>query len=285
MSESRYLELLGESDLALLGRASGLGLGAAGFRANPAAITTALRADGTFASLFGPEPDATLTGISPLLVFAVLVHRGAAEVATAGYVTERVSSQLVVPVFDSRQLALFAAETQRRLFVVELLGSFTRVMSGPRWERRAGRWHRRRFSELDPASLALLLRDSPRPERPGIYRRLGDLALFLTGVFGDHVGRRTLSGVDVERLLRSIPDSERPDVIAELDRVDGLSPLLRALGPRWYRLAARTSIAPATVRGLETIAEEFDLARRFLVFVTNRYLFERRDRLFPWQPG
>ena len=31
------------------------------------------------------------------------------------------------------------------------------------------------------------------------------------------------------------------------------------------------------------IADEFDTARRFLAFVSDRYLFNRRTWLFPWQ--
>src|SRR5258707_42758 len=67
----------------------------------------------------------------------------------------------------------------RRYFMVEHLASYTRVMSGPVWVRRGDRWRRQRFSELDAARLAAALDAVPESDRPGIYRRLGDLALFL----------------------------------------------------------------------------------------------------------
>jgi hypothetical protein len=35
---------------------------------------------------------------------------------------------------------------------------------------------------------------------------------------------------------------------------------------------------------LERVADDFDLTRRFLVFLADRYLFARREWLFPWQP-
>ncbi len=71
----------------------------------------------------------------------------------------------------------------RRLFLAELLSSYTHVASGTVWAKSGGRWRRRRFSELDPVQLARLAEVVPDWERLAVYRRLGDLALFLTGVF------------------------------------------------------------------------------------------------------
>ena len=50
--------------------------------------------------------------------------------------------------------------------------------------------------------LASLLHIVPEDERPGVYRRLSDLALFLTGVFPDHTEMRGLGPHDEGRLLR-----------------------------------------------------------------------------------
>jgi hypothetical protein len=278
----RYLELLTSSDVEALAWAAGTDLSRPALAADPDRLDRALGSEATYQALFGPE--APTTGISPMLVFAVIVHRGAAEVATVGHVPERVGFRVLVPVFDGQRLAAYATSEQHRLFVVELLGSFTRVLSGPRWERRAGHWRKRRFSEMEPTDLARLVAETPAPERAGVYRRLGDLSLFLTGIFPDHAARTTLSSIEVERLLRSIPRRARPDVITELERVDGLGAVLRALGPRWYRLAARHVMVARLGDDLDRVADEFDLARRFLVFIADRYLFARREWLFPWQP-
>lgn len=282
VATDRYLELLTAADLESLATASGADLSRPRLAVDPDALTRALGADDTYRALFGP--DAPVTGVSPTLVFAIVVHRGGNEIATANYVPERVGTRVMVPVFDNARLASYAASPEHRLFVVELLGSFTKVLSGPRWERRAGRWRKRRFSELDPVDMARLVVETPAPERAGVYRRLGDLALFLTGVFPDHAARQTLTGVEIERLLRSIPRRLRPDVITELERVDGLGPLMTTLGPRWYRLAARNVVVPRLGEHLDAVADEFDLIRRFMVFLADRYLFGRRERLFPWRP-
>ena len=287
---SRYLELLGEDDLLVLGRASGLRPGAdapAWFRARSSRVTAALDAPATFEALFpaGPTgPDGQLESVTPLLIFAVMIHRAAADIGGHTHVPERVGSRLLVPLFDGGRLAAFASDPAARLLLVELLGSFTRIASGPQWELSRGRWRRRRFSEMNPAHLARLAADLPFDERAGTYRRLGDLALFLNGVFPDHAARTTLSPIDVDRILRSIPHHDRAELarLVQQDRLDATGALLGTLGPRWYRLASALVPIPSMRSQLADLADEFDLARRFLNFVTDRYLWARRDRLFPF---
>src|SRR5690348_10230268 len=45
-----------------------------------------------------------------------------------------------------------------------------------------------------------LLEAVPQAERPGVYRRLGDVTLFLTGVFPDYAATRVLGPVNAARL-------------------------------------------------------------------------------------
>src|SRR5438874_1737680 len=112
---------------------------------------------------------------------------------------------------------------------------------GPVWTQRRGRWRRQRFSELDAARLAATLDAVPESDRPGIYRRLGDLALFLTGVFPDHSAARAVHPIELERLLRSLPvvAGSRPtlDDVEQLAGERGAAGLLEWLGPHWYRAA------------------------------------------------
>jgi hypothetical protein len=283
---SRYVDLLSDADLTVLGRISGHGPadGAADwFRAEPGRIEAALDDEATAENLLGAETDRPLETMTPLLVFAVIVHRGAAEVGERTYVPERLGGRLVVPVFDGHHLARFTASGTIRHVLVELLGSYTRVMSGPHWERSRGRWRRRRFSEMNPAQLAQLAASLPLDERAGPYRRLGDLALFLNGVFPDFAARHTLTPIDLERIVRSLPDSSRADSLQLLqaERVDATGPVLAALGPQWYRMAARLVPIPSVSTELTDLAEHFDQARRFLNFITDRWLWRRRDWLFP----
>ena len=125
--------------------------------------------------------------MSPFLVFAVAVHRALDDLGDTRFVAERVSPRMQVPVFDApRPSPSSRLDPSRRYFVVEHLASYTRVISGPVWVQRNNKWRKQRFSELDAPRLAQIVREVPESDRPGIYRRLGDLALFLTGVFPDH---------------------------------------------------------------------------------------------------
>jgi hypothetical protein len=187
-------------------------------------------------------------------------------------------------VFDAGRLREFCVEPDRKLFVVEHLTSYTRVVSGPLWVRRGRRWRRERFSELDPARLAAMVDTVREPEQVGIYRRLGDLALFLTGVFPDHALRRAVHPIELERLLRSVPAEEgrpRLDDIEALAGARGAAGVLEWLGPRWYRAAASRTPLAGMSRLLGDIADRFDQARRFLNVLADRYLFPVRDRWFP----
>jgi hypothetical protein len=144
-------------------------------------------------------------------------------------------------------------------------------------------YRRQRFSELDPVRLAGLLEVVPATERPGIYRRLGDLALFLTGVFPDHTATAGFGPVGEARLLRAgrLSAVKWPTAPMGLGE-SGPVGLLEELGRRWYRRCAE-AVPPPRSRDLDVVAElpdRFDQARRILNLVTDRYLFPLRERWF-----
>ena len=172
-------------------------------RGDPAALLRLLEDPGTFGTVLGEGPQGWAVQASPFLIFALLVQRATTELASAAHVPERTGPRQRVPLFDTPALRDFLADTARRLFLAELLASFTRVASGRYRVRVAGRSRTRRFSELDPVRLAGLLDAVPEAERPGVYRRLGDVSLFLTGVFPDYVTSRAFGPVDAGRLLRA----------------------------------------------------------------------------------
>ena len=200
----------------------------------------------------------------------VFVQQAAAELASMGHVPERTGLRQRVPLFDAPALRDFLGEQARRLFLAELLASFTRVASGRYRVRVAGRMRTRRFSELDPVRLAGLLDAVPEAERPGVYRRLGDVTLFLTGVFPDYATTRALGPVDAGRLLRAarLPASQQ-ERLASAPAME----LWEYLGARWYR-AARDLAPAATARVVVVgdVASRFQQARRVLNHLADRYL-------------
>ncbi len=284
-----YLEHLTEADLSILGAtvdAPAADDASAYLRSHPELVEEALGSPTAFERVLGVAvDDELLLHASPFLVFAVAVHHTVDELGRTRFVEERITPRLRVPVFDAGQLREFGIDPARRYFLVEHLTSYTRVMSGPVWVRRGSRWRRQRFSELDAARLAATLDALPESDRPGIYRRLGDLALFLTGVFPDHTAARSVHPIELERLVRSLPPVEgleptRHD-IEQLAGERGAAGLLEWLGPRWYRAAAGRTPVAGMSRLLDDLATRFDQARRFLNHLTDRYLFPVRNRWFP----
>jgi hypothetical protein len=242
-----------------------------------ASTPEALSSPALEASVFGNSEHGLDSGLSPFLVFAIAVHRTGAQLETASFVEERWAPRVRIPLFDVAALRELLSDPYRRFFLVELLTSYTRVASGVTWTRTPRGWRRRRFTELDPASLAEQLEAVRPEEQVGVYRRLGDLALFLLGVFPDHVPR--ISGPARDRLLRvSRVGSSDPSL-------EDAQTLLALLGSRWYRAAAscaRQSGYPLTwsLEAATYMGEHFVDARRVLTTVTDRFLFPLREQWF-----
>ena len=293
MEVSAYADYLTEADLRLLARAVGLSEGSvAGLAGDPRAVEGLLADPRVFEAVFGPSTADGLVFVSPFFAFCVAVHRAVADLAAMDYLPERSGLRQRVPVFDTPELRDFLGSAARRLFLAELLASFTRVASGwyrvpSRWGARpgsgsaggpgagpgagpGGRSRTRRFSELDPVKLAGLIEVAPEESRPGLYRRLGDVSLFLAGVFPDYSAMHAFGPVDVSRLLRSarVPVGER----AELAVAPALD-LLEYLGARWYRAALATApVRTARLDVVGEVAERFRQARRVLNHLADRYL-------------
>jgi hypothetical protein len=274
------LRLLASMAAASAGPLTGAGPAADGswLRGDPEALLRLLEDPAVFQAV---APDTAAAGwagpASPFLVFAAFVQRATAELAGLGYLPERTGPRQRVPLFDAPALRDFLDAPARRLFLAELLASFTRVASGRYRSRTGGRVRTRRYSELDPVRLAGLLDAVPQAERPGVYRRLGDVALFLTGVFPDYAAAHALGPIDTSRLLRAagLPASQQ-ERLAGLPGIE----LLEDLGARWYR-AAR-DLAPVTTARITLVgevADRFRQARRVLNHVADRYLFPPGN---PW---
>jgi hypothetical protein len=288
-----WLEHLTDRDLDLLaGIAPLAGIEPAQLRSSRERLELLLADRRTFEAVFGRPEDREpgrdrgrdrrrdlAPAASPFLVFAVAVHRGWAELDATSHVEEWIGPRRRLPVLSGPQLREFLDEPSRRLFLTELLASYTRVASGTTWFLSQRGWQRRRFSELHPVQLASLLDVVPEQERPGVYRRLGDLALFLTGVFPDHTETSGLGPYDTDRLLRLGALGTHPP---PLDAPATTVSLLEYLGQRSYRIAARTSTAPLTrtMAVVADISDQFSLARRALNYLSDRYLFTDRQRWF-----
>ena len=170
------------------------------------------------------------------------------------------------------------ADPLRRFFFVELLASYTHVVSGSTWVATRRGWRRRRFSELDPLQLAGLLDTVPAAERPGVLRRLGDLSLYLTGSFPT-TPRAPRSGVPWLRRDCFAPlDSRRRERRPGRSTPSSCSSCWAAAGTGSPPACRRRRADPS--RSLAAIAEHFTDARRILNVVTDTYLFPLRELWF-----
>jgi hypothetical protein len=245
------LEHLSDRDHEVLASISGFS-GLDGWRSElatrPHLLQQALESPALYDALFR-RPEEVFLQASPFLVFASLISRVGRELHAASFVNEWTGPGERVPVFDVEALRTFLAERERRLFLTGLLASFSQVRSGRYWVRTERGLKARRFSEMDPMSLLELAENVAEVEQPVVYQRLGDVSLFLTGVFPDFTARQR--------------------------------PLLEALGPQSYRRAAvrRTD---RSARLLQEIAERFVAARRILNLLTDRHLFPYRNRWFAY---
>ena len=284
-----YLARLSETDLRALVHADAVTAGRATARIEalhrqPALLLDALDRPATSAAVLnlahatGPggvgasgratAPD-RFALISPFLLFAAAVHRTAADLAGASYAPERTAPRQRIPLFDGGRLSAYLAAPRHRLFLADLLASFARISGGvvlaPDGQ------HRRRWNDADPHRLAVLLDAVPPAQRPPVWRRLGDLALFLAGVFPDAAERLVPDQAAARRLARrTLPETEqdrRPEPVPE----GGAPDLIEWLGTRWYEQAAR-HVPGDTARDLREQADLFRPARRVLNTATDRYL-------------
>lgn len=274
----RMLEHLSPNDIRVVAEATGRPADA------PKQWIVAAMADTAVHDAVFATSDVPVSLASPFLVFTVAVHGIAGGLADATLTNEWLGLRTRLPVFDAPKIREFLDDAERRLYLSQLLTSFTRVAGWTRWTHTNRGWQRNHFSELDPVQLATFATMVPDAERPGVWRRLGDLSLFLTGVFPDHTAKKPLSSVAEQRLRRitqvtsDAPSDDLPRAVSDLGTVG----LFEMVGERAYRSALSGVPRPLThsMRVVDDIASQFRIARRVLNLVTERYLFPMRSQFF-----
>ncbi len=193
--------------------------------------------------------------VSPRLLFTVLLNRVRKDLAELGYTFESAGHAVV---FDGPQVASLLDDLRILDYLVELLVSFVRVQGTTITVRaRKGTWRRYRFNDMDLMGLIRYTSTLEEAVRFPWYRRIGDLCLFLIGVFPEHV-----ESVGPSRELARRATTEN--------------------GRSFYRAAAhhpeaaRIGAADLLLR----LADAFPLAAKPLSHMVNRYLGPLREGLF-----
>jgi hypothetical protein len=204
--------------------------------------------------------DRAILELSPRFLFTILLRRIRSDLATIPYTVERVDSGGRLVVFDAGVVHELLKVSEMFDYLVELLVSFERVETLT-----VRHTHRRRdvrrlntLSIDDMMELAGMVEASMRPM---VFQRIGDIALFTTGIFPDAI-RST-----PRRLLMSPlapPERKRR---WEMEDYEGE-------GRRFYRLAADLLAGshPLLARVLARLAEDFTIARKPLSVLADRYV-------------
>lgn len=212
--------------------------------------------------------------VSPMFLFSVITHRVAAELREASYVNDWQGPLQRLPVFDVDPLREFVEDTGRVFFLAGLLTSFALPerppvpVSGP----------------LDLTGMAIWVDQLMPVDRVKVLKRLGDLALFLTGVFPDRTGGDRLSPQVAERLGRTV-DMTSDEILSLCSVADSPSGLgaLESLGTRWYETAlAEAGHSKEIPSVVGDVATRFSAARRVLNHLADRYLYRFETR---WDPA
>jgi hypothetical protein len=190
-----------------------------------------------------------LLKVGPYLFFSVLLRSARRELRARTFTAEWLGPRQRVPVFDAHQIAGVLDDGDVLHYLGELLASFTTLVrrrppAGAGIREAPGYRRHERFSELNLDHLRRLREEADTLDRFALDRRLGDVALFLAGVF---------------------PDSARG--VVELDEWESES-------ENRYRQASRDPLARQC--GLEEVltrlAEQLHPVRKALNFVADRYL-------------
>ncbi|MDH3754368.1 MAG: hypothetical protein OEU32_10905 [Acidimicrobiia bacterium] len=252
---------LHEGDVAVLARA----LGTSGetlrgeLERRPWYVNEILRRPEVIDSILGGS-DMEQLAVSPLLFFAVLVHRSADELTSSEWVDDWVGPGCRLPVFDVEPLLEFADAPGRLLFTAKLLVGFAVPTKAPV-----------PVDRLDLDDLVDWLGAVEPTDQIVLLRLLGDLALFQAGVFPDSNGATTLSDAQAEHLGRSVgmTDDELDQLVDHGSSTPGLD-ALEILSSAWYRAAAESSASTPVL--LRDVAHRIRAARRFLNYVADHYL-------------
>jgi hypothetical protein len=203
--------------------------------------------------------------VSPYLMFSVLLRRVRRDLEGRSFMFERDERGRRIPVFEAPQATQLLGHVATREYLIELLCSFVRTNTSLLYWKERGAWHKRKFSDLDLDDMIALCHLVDPAFKPPLYKRVADIALFLTGIYPDHssfVVRRSRSQV---ARGRAVADYERE-------------------GRRFYTLAAQEPQPPWPGSVFRDLAEKFTLAREALNTLNDYYLKPLRAQFFERPP-
>jgi len=208
--------------------------------------------------------------ISPRLYFEVLLRKALRELEGAGHTIEREGTRKVA-VFDTEEVVKLLSRREIIPYLADMLASFTKVESyAVSYRIREGIWRWIRFSDLDLDSLIRLCESVDEEHRLGFFKRIGDICLFLLGLFPEyvHYAYRYPSSGELRRHIIGFMQRSAEDYREE--------------GRKFYGLAAEHPAARefALSDTFRLLHEKFRAALKPLNFIADHYLHSQRQNLF-----
>jgi len=202
-----------------------------------------------------------LVRISPHLLFSVLLRQLRKELLREAYILDLDARGKRIPIFEGPAVAEMLSDKKTRDYLTEMLSSFARTNSGIIYWKERGTWHKRRFCDIDMDDMIELARIVDPEMRPGLYKRIADIALFLSGIFPDHAALFATPRKTMSSAKRTLKDYEQT-------------------GKRFYSVAALETDQGHWKPVLGTLAKKFTLARLALNSLSERYIKTQRARYF-----
>jgi len=213
--------------------------------------------------------------ISPALYFEILLRKAHRELQKVSLTMERTGSQ-VIPVFDAEHVDSLLGRDEVLYYLADMLSSFTRIESFTIPVRvREGIWRKIRFNDMDIDSLTKFCSAVNEEDKFRFYRRIGDICLFVLGMFPEYaqLDCRRCSPVETsQRLLARLPRT-MDDYEEE--------------GKRFYKLAAEHDMAGTVeLSGVFWLLHgNFHEAMKPLNFICDHYLHYNKHKLFGGMTG
>jgi hypothetical protein len=215
--------------------------------------------------------DETLVRLSPAMFFEILLRNAAKQMGRRSYTLEKVGTLMTIPVFDGDEMLAVLRDEDVLMYLAHMLATFTRLESYT-YTFRVGPavWREIRFNDLDLESLLKFVGAVDEEYRLGLYKRIGDVCLFLLGIFHDFTAAEHHYPSSKER---------RP---ALLGRPRLAASEYESRGSRFYRKAAEHRDAA----DLELEAVFWKLHANFeklckpLTFIADNYLYQKMHLIF-----
>jgi hypothetical protein len=208
--------------------------------------------------------------VSPEFFFQVLLLRARRDLEQELQTIERRNLPRFA-LLDAQRVVDLAARPEVNDYLATMLASFRQIGSVSIPIRiRPGIWRRVRINDMDLDSLIRYAQFLEEEHRYGIYKRIADACLFLTGLFPEHI-----------EAGRCYPQRDEPHLRLKSSLLHNLEEH-EAYGRTFYRLASRHEMArtQALDQVLVTLTEQFVLAEKLLNFAATRYLSQRKHHLF-----